>query len=150
MCPKRSTVASSNADRHNLQRFIDAQALVFPRVLLELKAGSKTSHWMWFIFPQIRGLGRSPTSIEYAISGRDEARAYLAHPLLGPRLKECTGLVLQVENRSAGQVFGSPDDMKFRSCMTLFAEVSPEDDIFVKALQKYFRGIPDRLTLDRL
>ena len=107
-------------------------------------------HWMWFIFPQIRGLGRSPTSIEYAISGRDEARAYLAHPLLGPRLKECTRLVLEVENRSAEQIFGSPDDMKFRSCMTLFAQVAPDDDIFVRALQKYFRGIPDRLTLDRL
>ena len=108
------------------------------------------SHWMWFIFPQIRGLGRSPTALEYAISGLDEARAYLAHPVLGPRLKECTQLVLLVQNRPLAQIFGSPDDMKFRSCMTLFAQVSPDDDVFNRALQKYFRGVPDQLTLDRL
>ena len=108
------------------------------------------SHWMWFIFPQIRGLGRSPISIEYAISSRDEARAYLLHSVLGPRLKECTGLVLLVEGRSAFEIFDEPDDMKFRSCMTLFAQVSNDDDIFQRALDKYFEGIPDRLTLDRL
>jgi uncharacterized protein (DUF1810 family) len=110
----------------------------------------KTSHWMWFIFPQIRGLGRSPVSIEYAISSREEAAAYLQHPVLGPRLKECTQLVLNVENRSAEEIFGSPDDMKFRSSMTLFAQVSAHDDIFIRALQQYFRGAPDQLTLDRL
>lgn len=108
------------------------------------------SHWMWFIFPQIQGLGWSETSIEFAISGLEEARAYLAHPVLGARLKECTQLVLRVENRSAARIFMSPDDMKFRSCMTLFAQVSPEDDIFSMALKKYFRGVPDQLTLDRL
>ncbi|HUA16739.1 MAG TPA: DUF1810 domain-containing protein [Verrucomicrobiae bacterium] len=150
MYPERPTVASSEVDPFRLERFVEAQASTFRWVLAELRAGAKMGHWMWFIFPQIRGLGRSPTSIEYAISGRDEARAYLAHPLLGPRLKECTRLVLEVENRSAEQIFGSPDDMKFRSCMTLFAQVAPDDDIFVRALQKYFRGIPDRLTLDRL
>lgn len=108
------------------------------------------SHWIWFIFPQIRGLGRSPTSIEYAIGGLGEARAYLAHPVLGARLKECTWLVLVVEDRSAAQIFGSPDDMKFRSCMTLFSKASAEDDLFIRALEKYFGGIPDRMTLDLL
>lgn len=110
---------------------------------------------MWFIFPQIRGLGRSPVSIEYAISSREEAQAYLQHSLLGPRLKDCTRLVLLVEGRSALEIFGSPDDIKFRSSMTLFAQVSKaqvskDDDIFERALQKYFGGAPDRLTLDRL
>jgi uncharacterized protein (DUF1810 family) len=137
-------------DPYNLERFVLAQSSIFGQVLSELRAGTKMSHWMWFIFPQIGGLGRSPVSIEYAISGRSEARAYLQHPLLGPRLKECTRLVLLVEGRSAGKIFGSPDDIKFRSSMTLFAEVSPDDDIFEKALQKYFSGAPDRMTLDRL
>lgn len=105
---------------------------------------------MWFIFPQIKGLGHSPVSMEFAISSRDEARAYLQHPVLGPRLKECTRLVLLVEDRSVDEIFGSPDDLKFRSSMTLFAQVSPEDDIFLRALEKYFGGVPDRLTLDRL
>ena len=105
---------------------------------------------MWFIFPQIQGLGRSPTSIEFAISSREEARSYLQHPVLGPRLKECTRLVLLVEGRSIEEIFGSPDDMKFRSSMTLFAQVSPDDDIFLRALQKYFGAAQDRLTLDRL
>ena len=140
----------SAPDLYNLERFVEAQAPVFEQVSSELHAGRKMSHWMWFIFPQIAGLGRSPTAIEYAISGVDEARAFLAHPILGPRLKECTQLVLLVENRIAAQIFGSPDDMKFRSCMTLFAQASPEDDIFSSALQKYFRGIPDQMTLDRL
>ena len=140
----------ANTDRFNLERFVQAQNQVFQQVTSELRAGKKTTHWMWFIFPQVRGLGRSPTAVEYAISGLDEARAYLAHPVLGARLKECTHLVLQVENRSATQIFGSPDDMKFRSCMTLFAQVSGEDDIFVRALEKYCGGVPDRMTLDRL
>jgi uncharacterized protein (DUF1810 family) len=140
---------SHDADRYNLGRFVEAQDPVFRQVTSELRAGRKTSHWMWFIFPQIRGLGRSPASVEYAISGLDEARAYLAHPILGPRLKECTQLVLLAGNRPASQIFGSPDDMKFRSCITLFAQASA-DDIFVRALQKYFRGVPDQMTLDRL
>jgi uncharacterized protein (DUF1810 family) len=136
-------------DPYNLERFVLAQDPVYRRVISELQAGTKMSHWMWFIFPQVRGLGRSPVSMEYAVSGRDEARAYLQHAILGPRLKECTQLVLQVESRSATEIFGSPDDMKFRSCMTLFNQVS-DDDIFAKALQKYFAGVPDQLTLDRL
>ncbi len=152
---ERRTVDPENVDPFNLERFVQAQAPVFQRVLGELRAGTKMSHWMWFIFPQIKGLGRSPTAIEYAISGVDEARAYLWHPVLGSRLKECTRLVLQVQNRSAAEIFGSPDDMKFRSCMTLFAQISPDDassgsDIFAQALQKYFDGVPDQLTLDRL
>jgi uncharacterized protein (DUF1810 family) len=145
MCPARS-----DHQPDDLQRFVLAQDPVFERVLSELRAGMKTSHWMWFIFPQIRGLGRSPVSLEYAIASREEAQSYLQHPILGPRLKECTRLVLEVEGRSIEEIFGSPDDMKFRSSMTLFAEVSPDDDIFQRALQKYCAGIPDRLTLDRL
>jgi uncharacterized protein (DUF1810 family) len=140
----------SSSDAFNLERFLLAQDRIYQRVLSELRAGQKMSHWMWFIFPQIRGLGRSPISLEYAISSRDEARAYLQHPLLGPRLKECTQLVLQAESRSALEIFGEPDDVKFRSSMTLFANVCSDDDIFERALQKYFAGIPDRLTLDRL
>ncbi|MGA7754113.1 MAG: DUF1810 domain-containing protein [Candidatus Sulfotelmatobacter sp.] len=140
----------SPVDRYNLERFVAAQALVFTQVLSELKAGVKTGHWMWFIFPQIMGLGRSSVSIEYAISGREEAQAYLEHTILGPRLKESTRLVLLVDGRSVEDIFGSPDDMKFRSSMTLFAQVSPRDDIFERALKKYFAGVPDRLTLDRL
>lgn len=143
-------VGQDDADRFKLKRFVLAQGGVFEQVVDELRAGRKMSHWMWFIFPQIKGLGRSPTAVEYAISGLHEARAYLEHPLLGSRLKQCTRLVLQVQNRSAADIFGSPDDMKFRSCMTLFAKVSTGDDIFVRALEKYFGGAPDRLTLDRL
>ncbi len=144
------TPESSAADPYNLQRFVLAQAPVFDRVLEELKMGAKMSHWMWFIFPQIRGLGRSPVSIEFALYDIGEARAYLEHPILGPRLKACTRLVLLVQGRSALEIFGSPDDIKFRSSMTLFAQVSHDDDIFQKALQKYFNGEPDQLTLDRL
>jgi len=140
----------SDRDPYNLERFVLAQDTIYPQVVSELRSGMKTSHWMWFIFPQMRGLGRSPVSIEYAISSREEAAAYLQHPVLGPRLKECTQLVLDVENRSAEEIFGSPDDMKFRSSMTLFAQVSAGDDIFIRALQQYFGGVPDQLTLDRL
>src|SRR6478609_4204216 len=140
----------SDRDPYNLERFVSAQDPIYPQVVSELRSGMKTSHWMWFIFPQIRGLGRSPVSLEYAISSREEAAAYLQHPVLGPRLKECTQLVLDVENRSAEEIFGSPDDMKFRSSMTLFAQVSAGDDIFIRALQQYFGGAPDQLTLDRL
>jgi uncharacterized protein (DUF1810 family) len=139
----------SDRDQYNLERFVSAQHSIYAEVVCELRAGMKTSHWMWFIFPQIRGLGRSPVSIEYAISSREEAAAYLQHPVLGPRLKECTQLVLDV-NRSAEEIFGSPDDMKLRSSMTLFAQVSADDDIFIRVLQQYFGGAPDQLTLDRL
>jgi uncharacterized protein (DUF1810 family) len=140
----------SDRDAYNLERFVSAQDAIYSQVLSELRSGMKTSHWMWFIFPQIRGLGRSPVSIQFGISSPEEAAAYLQHPVLGPRLKECTRLVLHVKRRSAEEIFGSPDDMKFRSSMTLFAQVSPDDDIFARALQQYFDGAPDQLTLDRL
>lgn len=146
MCP----VHIRASDPYNLDRFLSAQVRVFENVLSELRAGRKMSHWMWFIFPQIRGLGRSPTAIEYAISGLDEARAYLQHPVLGPRLRQCTSLVLEAEGRFVEEIFGSPDDMKFRSCMTLFAKAAPEVDIFTMALAKYFDSVPDSLTIDRL
>jgi uncharacterized protein (DUF1810 family) len=133
-----------------LDRFVIAQESIFKRALSELRAGAKMGHWMWFVFPQIRGLGRSPTSIEYAISSLNEAQAYLQHPVLGPRLKKCTQLVLDVDGRSATDIFGTPDDVKFRSSMTLFAQVSRDDDIFHRALQKYYEGVSDQLTLDRL
>jgi uncharacterized protein (DUF1810 family) len=136
-------------DSYDLQRFVDAQDRVFDQVRQELKDGLKRSHWMWFVFPQIEGLGFSQMAARYAISSLAEAKAYLAHPILGPRLKECTQLVVQVEGRSIRQILGQPDDMKFRSSMTLFARAAPEEPLFTKALQKYFGGELDRLTLER-
>ena len=135
-------------DPFDLQRFVAAQEPVYERVLQELRAGQKRSHWMWFIFPQIRGLGRSEISQRFAISGRAEAEAYLRHPVLGPRLEECTRLVNQVAGKSAHTIFGSPDDMKFRSCLTLFRAVAGKDNVFGQALDKYFNGEPDSATLD--
>ncbi len=137
-------------DPHNLRRFVDAQAPVYPQVLAELRAGHKRSHWMWFIFPQIAGLGRSETARYFAIASRAEAAAYLEHPILGPRLRECCHLATLVEGRSAREIFGTSDDMKFRSSLTLFAAVAPHDVVFATALQKYFGGEPDGLTLARL
>jgi uncharacterized protein (DUF1810 family) len=131
-----------------LERFIEAQAPVIEQVRRELRAGAKRTHWMWFVFPQLRGLGRSATAQHYGLASADEARAYLAHPILGPRLVECTELVNQVEGKTALQIFGSPDDMKFRSCMTLFATLRPAP--FRDALQKFFDGHPDKLTLGLL
>ncbi len=133
-------------DPFALQRFVDAQDRVYPQVCAELAAGEKRSHWMWFVFPQLRGLGRSATAQHYGIASMAEAQAYRAHPVLGPRLAQCTGLVLAVEGRSAQQIFGSPDDLKFRSCMTLFAQAGGEP-IFTRALEKYFGGRPDEATL---
>ena len=139
------------SDRFNLQRFLDAQAGVINQVCAELRAGRKRSHWMWFVFPRIRGLGSSEMAVRYAISGREEARAYLDHPVLGPRLRECAGLVVEVEGKTAGEIFGYPDDLKFHSSMTLFAEVEgPTERVFPKALMKYFGGKADQATLDRL
>lgn len=137
-------------DTYNLKRFVDAQEPVFEQVCRELSAGRKQSHWMWFIFPQLRGLGHSAMAQQYGISSRKEAQAYLAHAVLGKRLRECTRLVLGVEGRTVGQIFGSPDDMKFRSSMTLFAKVAADNKLFDEALQKYFAGQPDPLTLARL
>jgi uncharacterized protein (DUF1810 family) len=134
----------------NLERFVEAQAPVYDRALEELKAGRKQSHWMWFVFPQIAGLGHSPMAQHYAIQNLVEARAYLAHPLLGARLRECTQAVIAVEGKSAHDIFGSPDDLKFRSCLTLFAHALPDEPLFRAALDKYFGGEADALTLEKL
>ncbi len=137
-------------DNYNLQRFVEAQAPVYARVLDELRAGRKQTHWIWFIFPQIEGLGYSAMAQRYAIASRDEAVAYLAHPVLGARLRECTVLVNAVEGRSVHDIFGHPDDMKFHSSMSLFAEASGDADPFMPALEKYFGGARDDATLTRL
>jgi uncharacterized protein (DUF1810 family) len=137
-------------DRFQLERFLDAQQPVYETVLGELRAGRKRSHWMWFIFPQIAGLGHSAMAARFALSSLDEAVAYLAHPVLGGRLRECTTLVAGVEGRSIAEIFGSPDDMKFRSSMTLFSQAAPQEPIFAACLKKYFGGEPDPLTLPRL
>ncbi|MBV8738992.1 MAG: DUF1810 domain-containing protein [Alphaproteobacteria bacterium] len=138
------------SDPYDLQRFIDAQNTIFDQVLSELRAGHKRSHWMWFIFPQIRGLGASSMANRYAISSIAEARAYLGHPILGPRLRECTRLVTEIEGRMIAQIFGYPDDLKFRSSMTLFAHATPDNKIFTDAIAKYFPEGDDPLTLERL
>lgn len=137
-------------DPYNLRRFVDAQDPVFEQVCRELRNGCKMSHWMWFIFPQIKGLGSSAMAREFAISSRKEAEAYSMHPILGPRLVKCTRLVNSVEGRSIRQIFGSPDDLKFRSSMTLFAHVCSDNQIFLDALQKYYAGEFDLLTIERL
>jgi uncharacterized protein (DUF1810 family) len=137
-------------DNYNLQRFVDEQAPVYARVLGELRQGRKASHWMWFIFPQIAGLGSSAMAQAYAIASRDEAAAYMRHPILESRLTECARLVNEVEGRTARQIFGSPDDLKFRSSMTLFAEATSDHAVFKEAPRKYFAGVGDPLTLERL
>ena len=137
-------------DPYDLQRFVDAQNGVFEQACSELRQGRKRGHWMWFIFPQIQGLGHSPLASRFAISSREEAEAYLKHPLLGSRLREITGIVTLVEGPSIEEIFGYPDDLKFRSCMTLFSHATPENQIFKDALQKYFGGKSDGLTLERL
>ena len=134
-------------DAHDLARFVVAQDPVFHRVLDELRAGAKRGHWMWFVFPQIAGLGVSPTARRYAIRSVDEAQAYLAHPVLGQRLRAATGVVLAIEGRTLHAIFGSPDDMKFRSSMTLFANVGEAGDPFARALHRFCEGEPDEATL---
>jgi uncharacterized protein (DUF1810 family) len=143
-------VMPDTSDPYDLRRFVDAQAPVFEQVLVELGEGHKRSHWMWFVFPQIAGLGRSEMARRYAISSREEAEAYLRHPVLGARLRECARLVGLIEGRSIGQIFGAPDDMKFRSSMTLFARSTADNAVFEEALRKYFGGEPDPPTLERL
>ncbi len=140
-----------------LDRFLQAQSQTYDHVTAELTAGRKRTHWIWFIFPQIAGLGFSPTARLYAIQSLAEATAYLAHPILGPRLRHCTALVLAIENRDLTQILGYPDDLKFRSCMTLFAQAAiqtpsenPEDEIFLEALTHFFDGVPDAATLSLL
>ena len=140
----------NDEDPYHLERFVTAQRDVYPDVLAELRAGRKRSHWMWFIFPQLEGLGRSPTAVRYAIKSRAEAEAYLKHPVLGARLRECTRLVNSHDNVSAYAIFGDPDDLKFRSCMTLFARINPDETIFAEALQAFFKGEPDPATIQRL
>ena len=135
------------SDPFDLQRFVDAQAGVHETALAELKAGRKRTHWMWFVFPQVAGLGSSSMAHAYAVSGLEEARAYLAHPILGPRLLACTAAVNAVTGRSAHDIFGSPDDLKFRSSMTLFARAAPDEPAFRKALAKYYGGREDPQTL---
>jgi uncharacterized protein (DUF1810 family) len=131
------------SDPHELQRFVDAQHKIYGQVRDELQGGQKETHWMWFIFPQIRGLGSSPMAQKYAIQSLDEAKAYLDHPLLGFRLRECAQLVNAINGRAIEDVFGLPDKLKFQSSMTLFAAVSPADPVFAAALNKYFNGQKD-------
>jgi uncharacterized protein (DUF1810 family) len=134
----------------SLERFVTAQAQIYPRVLAELQAGRKQSHWMWFIFPQIAGLSGSYRGQLYAIQSLEEAQEYLAHPVLGARLRECSQAVMAVEGKTAHQIFGSPDDLKFRSCLTLFAQVAPDEPLFADLLDTYFDGEADELTLQKL
>jgi uncharacterized protein (DUF1810 family) len=137
-------------DPFDLQRFVDAQSGVYDTVAAELRDGRKRSHWIWFIFPQLTGLGRSPTAEKYAISSLAEAEAYLRHEVLGPRLRECTRLVNRVEGRSVDEIFGWPDNLKVRSSMTLFAHATPDNGDFVALLNKYYAGEEDSATLERL
>jgi uncharacterized protein (DUF1810 family) len=134
-------------DPHDLQRFVTAQAPVYDQVREELREGRKTSHWMWFVFPQIAGLGHSAMARRYAVASLEEARAYLDHPVLGPRLRECAALVTAVDGRSLNEILGSPDDRKFHSSMTLFALASDGERVFVGPLEKYFSGKQDPATL---
>ena len=134
-------------DPFDLKRFVDAQAQVYPHVVSELRQGRKQSHWMWFIFPQLAGLGHSAMAQRYALSSRDEALAYLGHAVLGSRLRECTALVNAVEGRTIREILGSPDDLKFCSSMTLFAAVSSNPE-FAAAIEKFYGGTPDRKTLE--
>lgn len=138
------------SDTYDLQRFVEAQQAVYPRVVAELRAGRKRSHWMWFIFPQIEGLGHSAMAQRYAIGSRAEAVAYLEHPLLGPRLRECTRLVNAVADKDIHAILGSPDDMKFKSSMTLFARAAADNADFAAALDKYYGGEFDAATIARL
>jgi uncharacterized protein (DUF1810 family) len=137
-------------DPYDLRRFIEAQGSVYDQVCAELRNERKESHWMWFIFPQLRGLGHSQMATKFGIASREEAEAYLKHPILGARLRECTRMVNLVEGRSINQILGYPDDLKFKSSMSLFASIAPEEQVFKEALQKYFGGEFDRLTLERL
>lgn len=138
---------TNSTDPHNLSRFVHAQEDDYAQALSELRAGRKRTHWIWYIFPQIDGLAFSSTSKRYAIKSAEEARAYLDHPILGPRLLECAGSLLRVDGRSATEILGSPDDMKLKSCATLFASVLPARSVFDRLLEKYYRGERDSKTM---
>jgi uncharacterized protein (DUF1810 family) len=140
----------SATDPFELRRFVSAQSAIYRTVVEELRDGRKRGHWMWFVFPQLRGLGNSPMAARYGISSLEEARAYLRHNLLGPRLHECTQLVNQVQDRSITEIFGSPDDLKLRSSMTLFAHATDDSQDFVTVLDNYYYGQEDQRTLARL
>jgi len=146
----RSETTCGQDDPFDLARFTNAQEAVYDRALAEIRGGDKRSHWMWFIFPQIDGLGFSSTAKHYAIKSPEEARQYLAHPVLGPRLLECAEAVFAVEGRSASEFFGSPDDLKLKSCMTLFESVSGQDSVFGRVLDKYYQGKRDTRTQEIL
>jgi uncharacterized protein (DUF1810 family) len=144
---------SENADPFDLRRFVDAQDGAYDTVLDELRNGAKRSHWIWFVFPQLRGLGRSPTAARFGIASIDEARAYLAHPVLGPRLRECARLVARIDGRSVDEIFGWPDNLKVRSSMTLFARATDDPDIradFRAVLDKFYNGEDDPATVELL
>ncbi len=137
-------------DPYSLQRFVEAQDLMYEQVCAELRLGRKTGHWMWFIFPQIRGLGSSETAQHFAISSHEEAKAYLLHPVLGSRLRQCTRLVTLIEGKSIDQIFGYPDNLKFQSSMTLFVDAATDNKVFLEALKVYFAGEFDQETIGRL
>jgi uncharacterized protein (DUF1810 family) len=138
---------TSRDDPHDLSRFVDAQQGVYESAIAEIRAGRKRSHWMWYVFPQVVGLGSSATAQLYGIRDADEARAYLAHPVLGQRLIECAEAICSVTGRSASEILGTPDDLKLRSCATLFAQVSPPGSVFDRVLRRYYDGQPDQATL---
>ena len=142
-----TTGTNPNPDPFDLSRFLAAQDPIYLGALSEIRSGRKRTHWMWFVFPQAIGLGTSHTALHYAIRSMDEARAYLAHPTLGHRLRECAKSLLRVRGKSASEIFGYTDDVKLRSSMTLFASVAEEDSVFEEVLQRYFGGKPDPLTL---
>ncbi|HEY1725697.1 MAG TPA: DUF1810 domain-containing protein [Steroidobacteraceae bacterium] len=143
-------MAAQPQDRYRLERFLAAQQPVFERVLIELQQGRKATHWMWFIFPQLCGLGSSPMARSYCLAGADEARAYLQHGVLGPRLRQCVQLVVQADSGNVSRIFGYPDDLKFRSSLTLFLHASGGEALFQAALDQYFGGTGDEQTLERL
>jgi uncharacterized protein (DUF1810 family) len=144
------SLSSNGADPFDLRRFVDAQDRVYDTVLAELRNGAKRSHWIWFVFPQLRGLGRSATAQRYGISSLDEARAYLAHSVLGSRLRECTGLVAAIDGRSVDEIFGWPDNLKVRSSMTLFAHATDDNTGFRAVLDKFYDGQEDPATVELL
>ena len=141
---------SDPTDPYDLRRFVEAQSLVYEQVRVELRSGQKTGHWIWFIFPQLRGLGYSAIAVKFGISSREEAVAYLKHPVLGARLQECTQLVISTEGHPIDKILGAIDEMKFRSSMTLFACATADNQIFKDAIQKYFGGELDPITVERL